>query len=174
MLTVAASLFWQGHLSADTRYLTLAGAFVLMGIGMGLVMAPMTTAAMNAVDQSKAGVASGILSMTRMVGGTFGVAAMGALITGVGRQRLDQLLPGVPGGQRAQLADSLGSGGARFTGEIGSAVQDAFLHGLNTGLRVGAALTATGALLAWLLIAKREPDRSPKPVAANRPVTLEG
>ena len=41
---------------------SLAGAFVLMGIGMGLVMSPMTTAGMNAVEQSKAGVASGILS----------------------------------------------------------------------------------------------------------------
>ena len=33
----------------------------------------------------KAGVASGILSMSRMVGGTFGVAAIGALITALGR-----------------------------------------------------------------------------------------
>jgi hypothetical protein len=42
-------------------------------------MSPMSTAAMNAVEPQKAGVASGILSMSRMVGGTFGVAALGAL-----------------------------------------------------------------------------------------------
>ena len=35
---------------------------------------------MNAVDQTKAGVASGILSMNRMVGGTFGVAVLGAMV----------------------------------------------------------------------------------------------
>jgi len=51
-----------------------------MGIGIALVMSPMSTAAMNAVDQSKAGVASGILSMSRMVGGTLGVAVLGTFI----------------------------------------------------------------------------------------------
>ena len=161
LLIIAASLFWQGHLSSDTGYPTLAGAFALMGMGMGLTMPPMTTAAMNAVEQSKAGVASGILSMSRMVGGTFGVAAMGALIAGVGRRRLDQLLPGVPPGQRARLADSLGSAGARLSGGVGGAVRDAFLHGLNTGLRVGAGVALAGAVLAWLLIGGREPAPSP-------------
>jgi EmrB/QacA subfamily drug resistance transporter len=127
LLVVAASLFWQGHLSAGTSYLTIAGAFVLLGVGMGLVMSPMTTAAMNAVEETRAGVASGILAMSRMVGGTLGVAAMGALITGVGRHRLDQLLPNLPAGQRARLADALGSGGARAPGRLADAVQDAFL-----------------------------------------------
>jgi hypothetical protein len=42
-------------------------------------MSPMSTAAMNAVDVSKSGLASGILSMWRMVGGTFGVAVLGAI-----------------------------------------------------------------------------------------------
>ena len=51
-----------------------------MGIGMGLTMSPMSTAAMNAVDRTKAGVAGGILSMSRMVGGTLGVAVLGAFI----------------------------------------------------------------------------------------------
>jgi EmrB/QacA subfamily drug resistance transporter len=167
LLLVAGSLFWQGHLSADTGYVSLALPFVLMGTGMGLVMPPMTTAGMNAVEQSKAGVASGILSTSRMVGGTFGVAAMGALITGVGRHRLDELLPGVPSSHRAQLAESLGSGGARFTGQIGGAVRDAFIHGLNTGLRVGAAVAGAGALLAWLLIAGREAHPSPERPGAS-------
>jgi hypothetical protein len=59
-------------------------------------MSPMTTAAMNAVDRSKAGVASGILSMNRMIGGTLGVAVLGTFI-----------------GQttsRADFVDSLGQG----------------------------------------------------------------
>ena len=50
-----------------------------MGIGMALVMSPMSTAAMNAVAAEKAGVASGILSMNRMVGGSLGVAVIGAV-----------------------------------------------------------------------------------------------
>ena len=56
-----------------------------MGLGMALTMSPMSTAAMNAVEAQKAGVASGILSMSRMVGGTFGVAAVGALFQHIAR-----------------------------------------------------------------------------------------
>jgi EmrB/QacA subfamily drug resistance transporter len=155
LLIVAGSLFWQGHLTVDTSYGFLVGAFVLLGLGMGLVMSPMSTAGMNAVEPSKAGVASGILSMSRMVGGTFGVAVMGALITGLGKSKLDQLLPAVPDNRRHDLAESLGAGGAHVGGQVGDAVQQAFVYALNTGLRIGAAVTVLGALLAWLLIADK-------------------
>lgn len=81
LLFVTASLAWQSRVEVDTSYAFLVGPFILLGIGMGFTMSPMSTAAMNAVDRTKAGVASGTLSMTRMVGGTFGVAALGALFT---------------------------------------------------------------------------------------------
>jgi EmrB/QacA subfamily drug resistance transporter len=153
LLMVAGSLFWQGHLAVDTPYASLAGAFVLMGFGMGLVMSPMSTAAMNSVEQSKAGVASGILSMSRMVGGSFGVAAMGALISGLGSHRLGQLLPGLSDSARSKLAESLGAGaGVHGTGRTTSALQDAYVYALNHGLRVGAAVALVGAILAFVLI----------------------
>jgi EmrB/QacA subfamily drug resistance transporter len=169
LLIVAASMFWQGHLTPDTSYGFLVGAFVLLGVGMGLVMSPMSTAAMNAVEQTKAGVASGILSMSRMVGGTFGVAAMGALVTGLGRGRIDDLLPSLPAAQREKLADALGAGGAQATGEAGRAVQDAFVYALNNGLRIAAVVTALGALVTWLLIADKPaaaPATEPAPEGA--------
>ena len=65
-----------------------------MGVGMALVMSPMSTAAMNAVADTKAGVASGILSMNRMIGGTLGVAVIGAVFQGAARSQLDELLAG--------------------------------------------------------------------------------
>jgi EmrB/QacA subfamily drug resistance transporter len=161
LLLTAGSLFWQGHLAADTAYGFIAGAFVLMGLGMGLVMSPMSTAAMNAVDQSKAGVASGVLSMSRMVGGTFGVAAMGALISALGRSKLDELLPSASAATRADLADGLGAGATGGTGATGDAVQQAFLYALNDGLRIAAVVAALGALAAWVLIAPGVPARQP-------------
>ena len=164
LLIVAASLFWQGHLTPDTSYSFLVGAFVLMGLGMGLVMSPMSTAAMNAVEPAKAGVASGILSMSRMVGGTFGVAAMGALVTGLGKGRLDSLLPNLPESARSKLADSLGAGGAQVGGQVGTAVQDAYVYALNNGLRIAAVIAALGALVTWMLIAD-------KPAPAEVPAT---
>ena len=81
LLLVAGSLFLQSFLDVDTPTATSSRPSSLMGIGMGLVMSPMSTAAMNAVPPNKAGVASGVLSMFRMVGGTFGVAVTGALIS---------------------------------------------------------------------------------------------
>jgi EmrB/QacA subfamily drug resistance transporter len=77
---VAVSLFWQSHLEVGSGFGFLAPGFVLMGIGLSLTISPMSTAAMNAVDRTKAGVAGGILSMSRMIGGTLGVAVLGALV----------------------------------------------------------------------------------------------
>jgi EmrB/QacA subfamily drug resistance transporter len=160
LLMVSGSLFWQGHLTVDTPYSMLAGAFVLMGMGMGLVMSPMSTAAMNSVEQTKAGVASGILSMSRMVGGSFGVAAMGALVTGLGSHRLGELLPGLSSSARSHLAESLGAGAAtNVSGHTASALQDAFVYALNDGLRVGAIVALVGAIVAFVMI-------GPKPAAA--------
>ena len=101
LLCVSGSLFWQSHLTVSSAYSALLPGFVLMGIGMAFVMSPMSTAAMNSVEHAKAGVASGILSMSRMVGGTFGVAVLGALVATLGRSKLDELLPAVPASTRA-------------------------------------------------------------------------
>jgi hypothetical protein len=126
----------------------------------------MSTAAMNAVEPTKAGVASGILSMSRMVGGTFGVAAMGALVSGLGKGRIDELLPNVPEATRSKLADSLGAGGAQVGGDVGTAVQDAFVYALNNGLRIAAVISALGALVTWMLIADKP---APAPAAEPAP-----
>src|SRR6476659_1790765 len=111
LLFVTVSLAWQSRIEVDTSYAFLVTPFILLGVGMGFTMSPMSTAAMNAVDRTKAGVASGTLSMTRMVGGTFGVAALGALVATVGRHDLAQALPRVPEATRERLVDGLGSNG---------------------------------------------------------------
>ena len=90
----------------------LLPAFILMGLGMGFVISPMSTAAMNAVSADKAGAASGILSMSRMVGGTFGVAALGALFQHLSAERLADSLAGtgVTAAQRERLVENIGAG----------------------------------------------------------------
>ncbi len=157
LLCVSGALFWQSHLTVSSAYGTLLPGFILMGVGMAFVMSPMSTAAMNAVEQTKAGVASGILSMNRMVGGTFGVAVLGAMVAVLGRSKIDQLLPAIPSGERAHLAGSLGSGGALRGApfQIVDASQQAFVYALQNGLRLGAAVALVGALLAWTLVSRR-------------------
>jgi EmrB/QacA subfamily drug resistance transporter len=79
LLIVAASLFSFSGIAVDSGYLDLLPGFVLLGIGIAMTMSPMTSAAMNAVPVQKAGIASGVLSMFRMVGGSLGVAVTGAI-----------------------------------------------------------------------------------------------
>ncbi len=161
LLCVSGALFWQSQLTATSGYGTLLPGFMLMGIGMAFVMSPMSMAAMNAVAQAKAGVASGILSMNRMVGGTFGVAVLGAMVATLGRSKLDALLPAVPAAVRSRLADGLGSGAAPHGGvslQILHAGRSAFIYALQYGLRLGAAVALLGALLAWALIGRETPD----------------
>ena len=63
----------------DERLRTLLPGFLLFGIALGLVYAPMSTAAMAAMPHAKAGIAAGVLAMNRMVAGAFVLAGMGAL-----------------------------------------------------------------------------------------------
>jgi EmrB/QacA subfamily drug resistance transporter len=154
LIVASASLFVDSQITVHSGYLLLLPGFILLGIGMGLVMSPMSTAAMNAVDRTKAGVASGVLSMSRMVGGTFGVAVMGALVTAIGRAKIDQRLPHLPAATRSAIADSLGGGipGHHASAQVVATVRDAFVSALGTGLTIGATTTLIGAALAWWLI----------------------
>jgi EmrB/QacA subfamily drug resistance transporter len=80
---VALSLYTFTGIAVDSTYLDLLPGFMLLGIGIAMTMSPMTSAAMNAVAVEKAGIASGVLSMFRMVGGSLGVAITGAIFQSV-------------------------------------------------------------------------------------------
>jgi MFS family permease len=167
LLLVTASLAWQSRIQVDTSFGFLVVPFILLGLGMGFTMSPMSTAAMNAVDRTKAGVASGTLSMTRMVGGTFGVAALGALVATVGRHDLAESLPRVPEAARERLVDALGSGAATSgaSDAVRAASERAFVDALGAGLTIAAIATALAALAAWFMIDPMRPEREPAPVA---------
>jgi MFS family permease len=169
---VAISLAWQSRIDVDTSYGYLAPAFVILGAGMGFTMSPMSTAAMNAVDRTKAGVASGTLSMTRMVGSTFGVAALGALVAEIGRHDLKQSLPTVPNAAREKLVEALGSGAAPSGAgtAVRTATQNAFVDALGTGLVIAAVAMAIAALLAWFMV---NPGRPADEVVVEPEAELE-
>jgi EmrB/QacA subfamily drug resistance transporter len=182
LLITAASLYLQSQITVHTGYEQLLPAFVLMGIGIGLVMSPMSTAAMNSVNAAKAGVASGVLSMFRMVGGTFGVAAVGALFQSLASSHLDDALAGtrLTSGQRQHIVDNLASGGnapagsgGHLTSQIAAASKDAFVYSLSHAMTLSMAVTLAGALVAALLVqpikAKRA-DPAREPEAAAEPV----
>ncbi|HEY1594228.1 MAG TPA: MFS transporter [Thermoleophilaceae bacterium] len=162
----AVSLFLQTRITVSSGYTDLLAPFVLMGVGMALVMSPMSTAAMNAVPATKAGVASGILSMNRMVGGTFGVALLGTIFQTLSRNQLKHNLASMPlsPGQKSAIADNIGqssSGSHAASPQIVNAAHDAFIHGFTGAMTFSAAVAAAGSLLAFALIqplVKRAPE----------------
>jgi EmrB/QacA subfamily drug resistance transporter len=156
-LILTSSLVWMSFLDQGSAYWFILVPFVLMGLGMGLVMSPMTTAAMNAVDMRQAGGASGILSMNRMVGGTFGVALLGAVITALGKSKLEDLLPNATSGQIDQLADGLGSGATPrgAGGAVADATTEAFIHALSGGLRLAAVFAFAASVVALVTISRK-------------------
>jgi len=109
---VAASLFSFSGIAVHSSYLELLPGFMLLGIGIAMTMSPMTSTAMNAVAVEKAGVASGVLSMFRMVGGSLGVAVTGAIFQGLVSSRLADELggSGISALDRSEIAKQLGSG----------------------------------------------------------------
>ena len=68
-------------LQVDTSYWFMFPIFVLMGHGMGSVMAPMTAAVMNSVGPQRAGLGSAMTNTSREVGGVFGIALLGTILT---------------------------------------------------------------------------------------------
>ena len=107
---LAVSMFMFAGIDTGTTYSGLLIPFILMGIGIALVMSPMSTAAMNAVNVQKSGVASGVLQMSRMVGASVGVAATGAIFQSkLGSGFNPAALATAPEQARATFVDALGS-----------------------------------------------------------------
>ncbi|MEV0267029.1 MFS transporter [Streptomyces sp. NPDC050617] len=58
----------------------LFAGYVLFGVGFGLVNAPITNTAVSGMPRSQAGVAAAVASTSRQVGGSLGVAVIGAVL----------------------------------------------------------------------------------------------
>jgi hypothetical protein len=106
-----------------------------------------------------------VLSMTRMVGGTLGVAVIGAMVSAIGRGKLESLLPHATSGQLDRLSDALGTGGGAHAAAVGHAMDVAYVDALGAALVVAASVALLGAVLAWLLVAKKQPADAREPDA---------
>lgn len=139
-LGIAAVLqaFWLGILPA----------MALMGIGMGLVISPLTTTVMTATDDALAGTASGVNNGVSRIAGLFAVASLGVVASFVYRHAIDPSL--VPGGYGEPMA--LGNMEAEVM--RASALTSAFL----AVAAAAALLSFLSAFIAW----RRLPAMIPK------------
>src|SRR5262249_47051555 len=78
LVTLSLILFAQPAKSSD--FWNVLPALLIRGFGMALTMTPTTAAAMGSVPVDKAGVGSAVLNAFRQVGGSLGIAIMGAVV----------------------------------------------------------------------------------------------
>jgi EmrB/QacA subfamily drug resistance transporter len=125
MTLLTGSLLLFGTLDADSSWWQLLPGLLVGGFGMAITMAPTTAAAMASVPVDKAGVGSAVINSMRQVGGSLGIAIMGALLaTTVSVKPFDP----------------------RYT------VQ--FVPGYHRALHVGAAILLAGAVIAVVTVRK--------------------
>jgi EmrB/QacA subfamily drug resistance transporter len=81
---LAVSLLLFSRLNETSTFWTLLPALVVGGFGMAVSMSPLTSAAMGSVPIAKAGMGSAVINSMRQVGGSVGIAVMGAIIASQG------------------------------------------------------------------------------------------
>ena len=162
LLLASGGLFVLSRLSVDTPYLLMLPVFAIMGHGMGATMAPMTAAVMNAVGHERAGLGSAMTNTSREVGGVFGIALLGTVLTTRLRGALEPALAqiGLPPEQQAVVAAAAGRGRIdpellrTLSPEQRAAVAEAFRQSFMSGFRVSLFLGGL-VLLAGAFVANR-------------------
>ena len=141
MLLVSAQLFYFSRLDENAAYVDLLPAFFVGGIGMALVMTPSAAAAVRALPVDKSGVGSAVLNAFRQVGGSMGIALMGAI-----------------------MAHQIGG----LKGPEVFRDPSRFVDGFSTSLLVAAVIALGGAVVSFVLVRPHEleeADHRPEPVA---------
>lgn len=161
MVMITLALWMFSRTNVGDTFSDILPAFIVLGAGIGLTMSPMSTAAMNAVSKTKAGIASGVLSMFRMVGGTFGVAALGALFQSEAKHRMADTLAGsgLTAAQQSSFAHQLTGGAPQVAGipkdqvaKLTQAGHDAFIYGLTHAMVLSVGVALLGVVIAFLMI----------------------
>jgi EmrB/QacA subfamily drug resistance transporter len=131
-------------------------ALVVLGFGMAISVAPLTTTVMNSVDQNHAGTASGVNNAVSRIAALLAVAAFGALLTDVFQTALDRNLNhlGVSPATRAHVeAQRSGLAAAETDDALArQAIDEAFVAGYRIVLWVASGLAVASSLTAAMLI----------------------
>jgi EmrB/QacA subfamily drug resistance transporter len=139
---------------------TIFPGIAVLGVGMAVCIAPLTTAVMSAVSQEQAGVASGVNNAVSRIAGLLAVAVFGLVLYGTFNRALDRRLESLSlssselqhvNEQRPKLA-AIESSDPRVIREV----DESFMAGYKTILGVAVALALASALTARLLLDLRK------------------
>jgi MFS family permease len=176
-LIAAAGFILFAVPDVEARYWTaFFPAFVVLGLGMAISVAPLTTVVMNSVQQERAGTASGINNTVARVAGVLAVAVLGAAMAGAFAHSLRHSLASL--NLNASVVHQLESNVAKLGSldapqevdsqtatAIRSAIAAAFVFGFRLIMLLCAVLAIVSAGVAWRKI--------PAEIAA-RPLDLGG
>jgi len=81
IIMLALSLFVNQYLSLFSERSSIMVSLYLRGIGLGFIFSPMSTLALSEISRERMAQASGLFNVLRQIGGSFGVAIMGTLLT---------------------------------------------------------------------------------------------
>jgi EmrB/QacA subfamily drug resistance transporter len=173
LLFVSAALLLFSRTSDTSGYGLIAGVLIIIGLGMGLAMAPATDSIMGSLPPEKAGVGSAMNDTTREIGGALGVAILGSIATAsytssiTGNQSFPLLEKASPAAAAA-VKSSVGAASvvaeklpAQFARAVTAAANDAFIHGVDRAVVIGAVVALAGAIVAYLFL----PARAEQPEA---------
>lgn len=137
-LLIALGLFWASYISATSSYWHVFGPLVVVGLGMGFSLMPLTLNAVSSVRNHEQGLASSLLNTSQQIGGSLGLAVLVTLSATAIKHSVQSAV------------SALHAGGATST-QISAAMHsvnlNATVHGYQVAMRSG----ATGAALAFLL-----------------------
>ncbi len=150
-------------------FLTFFPGILVVGIGLGVSVTPLTTAVMNAVGVSLSGTASGVNNTVSRVASLLAIAVLGIVILHTFNAHLDASMDAgsVPEAARSAIdSERINMAAAQVPVIVGEEMKTAleemikqsYIKGFHMVLYVAAALSLLGALLAWLTIGGREPD----------------
>ncbi|MGW4894487.1 DHA2 family efflux MFS transporter permease subunit [Kitasatospora sp. NPDC004240] len=174
MALIAVGFLGYLLLDTDTPIWVLVALGALMGAGMAHVMPPVTVAIMGALPREKAGAGSAVNNTFRQVGGSLGVAVLGAVLSTVYRDGISDRLDHLPNGLGEKAGESLEAtlAVAGRLGEQGKALIDpanaAFIDAMHVVALLSAGVTFVGALLAWFLLPGKVPAAPGAPVPAQK------
>ncbi|HEX5192431.1 MAG TPA: DHA2 family efflux MFS transporter permease subunit [Solirubrobacteraceae bacterium] len=103
-LLVAAAFTWDGLQLHKIDYGWLWPGYVMLGVGIGMVMTPANTDALNTAPAALRGSASGVVQAVRQIGGTVGLAIMGTIVATIEQHRIDDFVAGVAAGDPHRAA----------------------------------------------------------------------
>jgi MFS family permease len=144
-------------------WVTFFPAVVVLGLGMSISVAPLTTTVMNSVDVGFAGAASGINNAASRVAALLAVALLGLIMASIFNRSLHShleraglapaVIEGVERQQSKLAAIELSAGTDPHDAALATyAIAEAFVTGFRWIMLISAALALASAASAWLLI----------------------